>query len=277
MLLRRSAFRVLAVAFFLCAAPATQAGQSVVSAHSTALAVGGSTTVPGGYTETLLAKASPDECFAGIGVNYPAGPPCPTGSQPKVNQSYVWGMTRANNTLYFGTAANVNCQVDGGYLGQTTPYQTSSQVCEFGSSEVSRLYGVPAAIGDWRPPHIYSYDLSTNTETDLYSEFAAPTNIVPSGNWLNWTLGIRSAGTLNGDVFLAGPSIHDSGINIYVLDATTGALLRVYNLTQYTDIRKWLVVNGVLYTAVQNSDGTGSVLRWTGNLPTSNPAGGNAA
>ena len=37
----------------------------------------------------LLGKAAPDECFAGIGQPYPAGPPCAQG-QAKVNQAYVW-------------------------------------------------------------------------------------------------------------------------------------------------------------------------------------------
>jgi len=46
------------------------------------------------YDWTLIGKAQADECFAGVGVPYPPGPPCASG-QPKVNQAYVWGLTKA--------------------------------------------------------------------------------------------------------------------------------------------------------------------------------------
>ena len=64
------------------------------------------------YNLTRLAKAKPDECFNGIGQPYPVGPPCAEG-QSKVNQAYVWGLTRIGNDVWFGTGANVNCLVSG--------------------------------------------------------------------------------------------------------------------------------------------------------------------
>jgi len=46
----------------------------------------------------LRAKAQPDECFSFIGTNFPfSAPPC-LFSQPKVNQAYVWAMTKAGRT-----------------------------------------------------------------------------------------------------------------------------------------------------------------------------------
>ena len=38
----------------------------------------------------LLAKAEPDECYAGIGVDYPDGPPCPEGSVEKTTARIVF-------------------------------------------------------------------------------------------------------------------------------------------------------------------------------------------
>lgn len=252
--------------FVQASPPALAASSGNAQFNSTyhSLVVGSTTTLRGGFRETLLAKAQPDECFAGIGLPYPAlaDGSCPTGSQKKVNQAYVWGLARAGNTFWFGTAPNVHCLVIGGYLGVTTPIQTSSYVCEFGKSQYATTYGLPATIGDWRPPHIYTYDLAAKQLTDRSGML---------GNRLNLTLGIRSAGALNGVVFLAGPSLLQGGksIDVYAFNATTGGVLGVWNLAQYDNIRKWLVVNGVLYTAVHNVAGGGSVLRWTGDLPPS--------
>ena len=271
--------RILAPILALCGLLVTQTGYSALaaspgSAHATSAQPAlpaSSSTLPGGFRETLLAKAQPDECFAGIGLPYPAFLPdgsCPTGSQKKVNQAYVWGLARTGDTFWFGTAPNVHCLVIGGFLGVTTPIQNSSYVCEFGDGYFAKTHSLPPAIGDWRPPHVYTYNLATKQLTDKSSML---------GGRLNLTLGLRSAGTLNGVVFLAGPSLLLGGksIDVYAFSATTGAPLGIWNLPQYDNIRKWLVVNGVLYTAVHNTTGGGSVLRWTGNLPAAsdpNPA-----
>jgi hypothetical protein len=66
----------------------------------------------------LLSKAPPDECFDFIGATdnfWNFGNPVSSsicGSRTlKVNQAYVWGLTKSGSTLYFGTAANVQCLV----------------------------------------------------------------------------------------------------------------------------------------------------------------------
>ncbi|MEW5817415.1 MAG: hypothetical protein AB1798_18720, partial [Spirochaetota bacterium] len=56
----------------------------------------------------LLGKAEPDECYNGIGNPYPPGPPCSEGV-PKVNQTYVWGMTMSGDDIWFASSANVTC------------------------------------------------------------------------------------------------------------------------------------------------------------------------
>jgi uncharacterized repeat protein (TIGR01451 family) len=200
----------------------------------------------------LLAKAVPDECFDGIGQPYPPGPPCATGSA-KVNEAYVWGLAKAGSLLWLGTAPNVHCLVIGGYLGVVTAHETDSWVCEFGESAYSPP--LPATIGDWRPPHIYVYDL----------EGRALVEKIPGNPLLQTTLGIRSAGAHDGVVFLGGPGL-SGGVNMFAFNADTQAYLGAINLPAYTNLRKWLVVDGVLYTAMRATAGTGHILRWRGDL-----------
>src|SRR5690348_2204082 len=63
----------------------------------------------------LLWQVAPDECFNGIGVDYPPINPDGTCSlgQPKANQSYIWSLTEANGKLWFGTMANTACVLNG--------------------------------------------------------------------------------------------------------------------------------------------------------------------
>lgn len=208
-----------------------------------------------------LAKAQPDECYDDIGEAYPPGPPCTSGA-PKVNQAYVWGLAKTGHTLWFGTAPNVHCLVLGalmdGLAGAPLPHQTEAWTCEFDETSYPSPLGatpLPPAIGDWRPPKIYAYNLSTNTLTD---------KLASSNPRLARTLGIRSAGSLGDVVILGGPDLV-SGINLFAFNAASGAYLGSTNLPQYDNIRKWRVVNGVLYTAVGNTGPGGRVLRWTGS------------
>lgn len=210
----------------------------------------------------VLAKAEPDSCYDEIGNPYPSGPPCATG-QSKVNQAYVWGLAKSGDDLWFGTAANVHCLVLGGFLDLTIPHETDSWVCEFGASQLSLNDppGLPGQIGDWRPPELYVY----NTETDTLTE--KTTAVTGTGAVaLGQTLGIRSAGTISDVVILAGPALTPTGrLNMFAFDTTTGDYLGFDQLAGYSNIRKWLVVDDVLYTAVRNVGGGGSVLRWQGD------------
>lgn len=200
----------------------------------------------------LLAKAQPDECFDGIGNPYPPGPPCASGA-PKVNQAYVWGLTKVADTLWFGTAPNVHCLVFGIYLGINLPHETHSWTCEFGESQVTQL-GIPAPLGDWRAPDIFTYDTATQSLVEK----------TPVDLRLNRTLGLRSAGNLNNVVFMGGPDLL-GGVNLFAFQGDTGAYLGSTSLPGYNNIRKWLVVNEVLYVGMGNTTGGGSVLRWRGD------------
>ena len=201
-----------------------------------------------------LAKAQPDECFNGIGLPYSGTVPACESGMPKVNQSYVWGLAKAGDDLWFGTGPNIHCLVFSGFLGITTPIQTASYVCEFGESQYSPP--LPPAGGDWRPPDLFRYDTEGGTLTE----------VTPVDPRVNLTSGIRSAGAHDGVVLLGGPGLL-GGINLFAFDAQTDAYLGSTTLLAYSNIRKWLVVEGVLYAGVRSAlDGGGRVLRWTGNV-----------
>lgn len=214
-------------------------------------------------TGELLAKAPIDECYDDIGINYPSGPPCATG-RAKVNQSYVWGLAQSGDQLWFGTMSNTHCLVQGAYLGQLSPRETTSHVCEFGSSQAARAAQIPAKIGDFRPPRIYTYNLTSRSLV----ERSVPNAYLAA---LNSTLGLRAAGILGNVALLAGPSLL-GGMNVFAFRVSDGQFLAYQRFAQYANIRKMLVVNGVLYAGVgryasspaQSGEKTGRVLRWTG-------------
>jgi hypothetical protein len=228
----------------------------------------------------VLAKAEPDECFNAVACAdanseyYDPPPPDnpnvydPNGAVPcnknKVNQAYVWGLAKSGDDLWFGTAPNTHCLVMGGIgslTGDLNPTWNESWACEFGCTQYENpVVGepVPAPVGDWRPPRVFVYK---GAEQELIEK----TGLLPLADRgrLETSTGIRSAGTIGNVVILAGPSLGD-GINLFAFNTETGAFIGSETLTDYSNIRKWLVVNGVLYTAVQNAEGGGSVLRYNG-------------
>ncbi|MEE6263152.1 hypothetical protein [Plantactinospora sonchi] len=215
----------------------------------------------------LLAKASPDECFRGIGAISPGGE-CEPG-KPKVNQSYVWGLTKSGNHLWFGTAANVHCLTLGLSLAEIEPIENDDYVCEFGESpQRAKSPLLPPAAGDWRPPRVYLYDTSTRKLTDKTGAIAGKSSA--DRLRLESTVGIRAAGSHNGVVLLGGPGI--VGINLFAFDAKSGRYLGSTTVAQYGTIRHIIVADGALYAGVGlGPDGLagGAVLRWAGN--TSSP------
>lgn len=210
---------------------------------------------------TRLGKAPPEELFVRIGGPYyelgqqPPG----TDGQPKVNQAYVWGMTRAGNSIWFGTAANPVSLVIGGLLGISIPFENEYQVSEFWRSQYPGISPLlKPFLGDWRPPRIYRYQPGNGVQ-----------DVTPNDPLLSNTIGLRSAGASEEIVLLAGPALTQLGINVFAFDAQTGAYLGSKAILEFSDIRKWVEVNGVLYTGTLDTwtqTGGGSVLRWKGNL-----------
>ncbi|MFY1637919.1 hypothetical protein ACN27F_32370 [Solwaraspora sp. WMMB335] len=217
------------------------------------------------YESTLLAKAEFDECFVDIGIDYPPGPPCETG-QPKVNQSYVWGLTRYQDKLWFGTGANPNCLTSGNNLRNTSPTRNADWVCEYGYSQIARRNpDLPPTVGDHRAPQVFTYDLDRRQLVERTDDIRAASDEDVSR--LTRTVGFRAAGSHRGVVLLGGPAL-GATVNLFAFDASTGAYLGSRNFTEYGNIRHFVIADGELYAGVgvgPNGGQRGLVLRWTGS------------
>jgi hypothetical protein len=137
---------------------------------------------------------------------------------------------------------------------QLPTMQTTAWVCEYEQSKYPGAQSLPNGMKDWRPPKIYSFDTATNTKKD---------ETPPDNQLIFQTLGLRSAGTVDDVIFVAGPGL-GPWITMFAFKSSTGEFLGGQQFTEYTDIREWLTADGVLYAGVQNLDGSGSVIRWVG-------------
>lgn len=237
-----------------------------------------------------VAEAQFDECFYGIGdVRNHFNPKdlsedelqqCrDSGGLFKKNQGYLWGLTPAGDHVWFGTGANIGSfslgsmletaqeLVDRDISNLDLSVQTYFIVAELAKSHY--MNGELGNLGDYRPPRIFTYDIQNGAVEDK----------TPDDPLIGKTFGLRSAGSLNGVIFIAGPCMDPDlkGINFFAFDAQTRTYLGSRNMSDLYDpngvkvaedmnnIRKWLAVNGVLYTTVGTKTG-GKVLRWTGSV-----------
>ncbi|MDA8139566.1 MAG: hypothetical protein M0036_13030 [Desulfobacteraceae bacterium] len=219
------------------------------------------------YTHQLLAKADIDECYNGIGQPYVPGPTCGADQKPKANQAYLWSLAKFGDTLWFGTAANILCLMNAGtaYMGNLDlkPFESNLWVCEYSQGQYLTQAGIEAPsniFSDYRPPKIYTYNLNTKTLTDKSAAISDPQAL----SLLNSTYGFRSGIAYNNLIFLAGPMGDYAAVNMFVFDALSGQLLGAQTLSQYNSIRRWTIMNNLLYTTVSTLNGGGRVLRWTG-------------
>ncbi|GGK83921.1 hypothetical protein [Mangrovihabitans endophyticus] len=217
------------------------------------------------YSFRLLAKAQPDECFAGIGQPYPPGPPCAEGT-PKVNQAYVWGLTKVGADVWFGTGANTHCLTSGATLDVLQPTVNDNYVCEYGESQIAENDpDIPPEIGDQRPPQVWLYNARTRRAVDKSAEISRRSP--QDAERLRTTVGLRAAGTLQDVVLLGGPALGDS-LNLFAFHARTHRFIGSVNLPAYGNIRTFLVADRALYLGVgigRNGGAGGAVLRWTGS------------
>lgn len=273
----------------------------------------------GTYQWALTAQASPDECFEGdvnasggvtqaqsnannasFATTYATANGYLTSTQlascisngylPKVNQSYVWGMTMdSNGNIWFGTAANVLCLVLDNYYGTATPppIEDGDFVCDAGANPD----GHSNPEEDYKPPRMYTYNPGTNVLTDLTTRIelaGTPTSQGGLGtdlgvlSVLEYTFGIRSAGNANGVVFFGGlytnttVSPAETDVVMYAFNASTMQYLGHHVFSKasgawYNDMRQWHVIDGNLFTGVginQSGQNNGALLRWTGSLST---------
>ncbi len=205
----------------------------------------------------LLSKASADECFYGVGApneyvpdGFDSQACLSSGGTPKTNESYIWGMTKADDMIFFGTNANARCF----NVGNAETYDTEDLwVCE--KSEEHNVN--PVVQKDHRPPSMYLYDTKSGQLKKLKLR---PEDI----SLQKETTGIRAAGNHNGVVFLAGPTTtKPKRIIFFAFDAKTGEPIGAKKMP-YINIRQWVTVNDKLYTGVSNPDRRGELLKWTG-------------
>ncbi len=225
------------------------------------------------FSTLRIDKATPNECFNGVGKPYPrfkydaqGKPTCvdPVSGAPsgalKVNAGYVWGMTKTQDRyVWLGTGPNVQCFEMGWYLEITTPFLSETEVCEFGSSQVAKQNLVPDSLGDWRAPNVYVYDTATG----------ARTRVTPRDALVQQTLGMRWGGVSPDEsiVFFGGPDLNTpaESIVLHAFDAATRSWLGSAKIPGWGNVRKSLVLNGVLYIGVQGVPDGGAVLRWIGD------------
>ncbi|MCA1601953.1 MAG: hypothetical protein LC776_10050 [Acidobacteria bacterium] len=211
----------------------------------------------------LRAKAVPDECYRGLGLNKPfLAPPCSEGT-PKVNQAYVWAIAEAGSDVWFGTFANGNC-VTAGTLApdpqNIVPRQFPSYVCEFGVGPFSPS-PLPPPVGDFRPPQIFVYNKLTNTHVNVTP--TVPGNPLQPILLVQQTLGMRAAARFGNLVILGGPSLR-GGINLFAFRSDDRRFIAARNFPEFNEIRQWLLSDNNLYAAVGKSGGGGAILNWKG-------------
>jgi hypothetical protein len=224
----------------------------------------------------VLARAQADEYFFGVGSSdnfyVPTGIDpldCPPGSVPKVNQAYIWGMGKSGDDVYFGTLANGNTLVASVYFGTNDASANYTQVSEGTNSYYGSL-SPHGNTGDWRPPQLFRYNIPARKLTllDPALPAAAQSNLTTLG-------GIRAGGAASTNkynphrmVVLAGPPLdHQAGgVAFFVFDATTTQFVGSVVKKEYSNIRRFVDVNGDLYAGVQKTNTLdGAVIRWVNN------------
>lgn len=230
------------------------------------------------YTANQIYQAPKDGCYYGVGdmrnTYDPWGINCEQcrekGGKVKTNGSYAWGMSMAGDKLYWSTNNNYLCMPGYGRLvdlSASDSLVTSCWVCEYKHGTRGAEVGV---YGDIVPPRIYEYDTKSGTVKD----------ITPEEPLLKQCQGLRSACYHNGIMFFGGPSIKGgsattSGSSCFLAyDAEKGEFIGSSDLAtvegcQITNVRRWIVVDGVLYCGVglitPQGVAKGGILRWTGN------------
>lgn len=206
----------------------------------------------------LLSKASPDECYYGVGEANEYDPEgfdleqcLSNDGQPKANEAYLWGMTKAGDNIFFSSYANAVCT----NTNNAHPFDsTEIWVCERNKENNTN----PVVERDFRPPSIYLY----NTQTGIQKRLAVKAEDIPI---LNNTVGLRSAANQQGVAIVGGPSKERNQINLFAFNAQTGAPLGA-KILPYHNIRRWIEAKGALYCGVSSLDTGGAVLKWVGNL-----------
>lgn len=246
-----------------------------------------------------IAAAPIDEMFYGIGdernLYNPMGlsdeeiaKGLQEGATSKYNQSYVWGIVTEGNKVYWSTNTNYICTSVSDLQDMTnnsqlqSGYKTDCWVCEYskgkyGQEVHAKIDSTYAKYSDIRIPRMYCYDPATGVVEDITPGEEYGEEYIKR---LQNCQGLRSAGSHNGIVFFGGPSAYGgsmqtvTGASFFAYDTETKKYIGCSNLdnvdgNRVTNVRRWLVYNGVLYCGVRITDKNGvdrgAVLRWYGD------------
>lgn len=230
------------------------------------------------YSVENIYTTPKDGCHYGVGDERntydPMGIDCEeckaNGGKLKANGSYAWGMVAHDGKVYWSTNNNYLCMPGYGQVatgGKVDFVENDCWVCEYEKGTRGSEVGI---YGDIVPPRIFEYDVKLGVVKD----------ITPDYELLGYCQGLRSATYHNGVVFFGGPSIKggsntSSGSSCFVAYSTKqGKFIGSSDMAsvdgcQITNVRRWLVVNDVLYCGVgiTDADGVkkGAILRWYGN------------
>ena len=232
------------------------------------------------YKLDTIAKAPFDGCHFGIGhmlntYKFSGVDTCEcinAGGKPKVNGAYPWGVVQVGDNIIWGTINNILCMPSWRTMtsiSSNNAYENECWVCEY---EMGRRKNA-GANGDIMRPRVYKYNTKTGFVDDITPSYNKATV-------LEDCLGLRSAATHNGVVFLGGPGLDSnagqtSTTSAFIAMDTEGNYLGQSAMNDVdgctvTNVRRWLVHDNVLYCAVgikdKNGVNKGAILRWYGDV-----------
>lgn len=234
------------------------------------------------FTVDTVSKAPHDGCFFSIGnennfydytgLDEERCELCKqAGGKVKTNGAYPWGVVQVGYRIFWGTVNNILCMPSWESmtsLSGNTPYQNDCWVCEYQRGTRKDA----GKSGDIERPRVYMY----NTMTGFVKDITPKTTAAPV---LDDCLGLRSAGTCNGVVFIGGPGLDSdqgqtstsSAFLAFDKDGNYLGCSDMQNIDgcKVTDVRRWVVQDGILYVgvAITTADGVnkGAILRWYGD------------
>lgn len=195
---------------------------------------------------SMKAAAPQDECYCSASTAGHQGF-CSTsdiaqGCLNKTNENYVWGMTRTDNAVFWGTVSNIACAINPLLIGE-------GNVCE-------------GRDRDWRLPTAYMYDETTGKVKSIARNLHGR-----HFSHLNNTFGLRAAGSRNGIVVFAGPSRSFKSVFMFAFFAPTGQFLDSKEYAGFIDVRKFTQsLDHMMYVGMSRSDGVGVVMRYVGGI-----------
>jgi hypothetical protein len=177
-------------------------------------------------------------------------------------------MAATDNNIWFSTFTNLVCGIlsaRGIKIPIITDIPTFNgvKVCEKGFDNYETPVGTHRA--NWRPPHIYKYNIEKSVLTEE----------TPQDEIIYNTLGLRSAIAYDDMIFFLGLPLNKSnrnsddeqGMIMYAYDDITGKYLGHHSFQEFSNSREWVKTPYGLYviaTGTRRGAVKSAVLKWIG-------------